>query len=79
MGVSGQLHAMATLPLRKIPQDSIVSIMSRLWAGQSRFQFLRGARDFSFIEIMQIGLDVHPSPYSMGTGIFLRKIRTAMV
>jgi len=79
MGVGGQLHALAILRLRKIPQNNIASIMSRLWAGQSRFQILRGARDFSLIEIMQIGLDVHPSSYYVGTEIFLLRVRMAMV
>jgi len=71
--MSGQLHALATLALRKILQDSMVSIMSRLWAEQFRFQILRRAGDFSLIEIMQIGLDVHPSSYFVGTRIFLPK------
>jgi len=79
MGVCGHLHTLAMLALRKIPQDSMVSIMFRLWAGQSRFQVLRGARAFSLIGIMQIGLDVHPSSYSVGTRIFLPSVRMTMV
>jgi len=57
----------------------MVTIMPRLWAGQSRFQILRGTRDFSVIDIMQIGLDIHPSSYSVGTRIVLPRVRTAMV
>jgi hypothetical protein len=73
MGVSGQLRPLAMLPSRKIPQDSIVSVMSRQRAGHSWFKILTGARDFIVIEIIQISLDVHPATYSLGTRIFFAK------
>jgi hypothetical protein len=79
MGVSGQLRPLAILPPRKIPQDSIVTVISRQRAGHSWFQILTGARDFTVIEIIQISLDVHPATYSLGTRIFLPRVRTARV
>jgi hypothetical protein len=44
--------------------DSLVSIVTRLWAGQSAAQFRAGARDFSLLQ------NIHPASYSVGRGLF---------
>lgn len=48
-------------------QDSSVYILTSLWAAQSWFKFLAGARDFSLLQNIQTCTGSHPAPYSVCT------------
>ena len=53
-------------------RDSVVVIVTRLRAGQSAVRTPAGARDFSLLENVQTGSEVHQASYSMDTGVLFR-------
>lgn len=49
-------------------QNSVVSIVNRLWAGCSGFHIPARAKDLSLIQNVQTGSGTHPASCSIGTG-----------
>jgi hypothetical protein len=50
-------------------RDSSVSIVTRLWSGQSGVWCPAGARDIWLLENAQTSPGTHPATYSIGTGV----------
>jgi len=50
-------------------EDSILSIVTGLWAGKSGVQFLGGSNNCSFLYVAQTCSGAHPAFCSLGTGV----------
>jgi len=49
--------------------NNIVSIVTMLWAGQSRGQIPTAAKDLFLLQNVQTSSGVNPAPCSMGVGV----------
>jgi hypothetical protein len=49
---------------------NLVSIVTRLWAGQPGFDSQKGGRDFSSLSLHPTGSGAHTASYPVGTGVF---------
>ena len=58
---------LSNVRLREVNQGGIVSIVTRLWAEQSRVQILAGARGFFHLWNVQTSSRAHPASLSIST------------
>jgi hypothetical protein len=56
-------------------QNNIFSLVARMWAGWSRFQFPAEASKFFHFQNIQISSGAHPASSSLGTGIIFPGIK----
>jgi hypothetical protein len=50
-------------------EESIVGIVTRLWAGRSRVKIMAGGRDFLFFQKVHTSPGAYPASYSMVQGV----------